>query len=106
MIEIIVRRGSGDRPAEPIVEPLLAGSKTALIARAEAEANVSSPDARVVDLEIVPDPALKKGIIVLVHESGEPSRYALVHSIIIEEKRAALDAPLERGMRLIVEYRV
>ena len=106
MIEVTVRRGAGDRPAEPIVEPILAGSKAALTARAEAEANASLPDARTVDLDIVPTPAIQKGAIVLVHESGAPSRCALVHSIIVEEKRAAVDAPLERGMRLIVEYRV
>ena len=106
MIEVVVQRGAGDRPAEHIVEPLLAGSKAALTARAEAEANASTLDARTVDLDIVPDPAIEKGMIVLVHESGEPSRCALVHSIIVEEKRAAVDAPLERSMRLIVEYRV
>lgn len=106
MIEVTVQRGAGDRPAERIVEPLLAGSLAALTARAEAEADASFPDARTVDIEIVPNPAIKKGMIVAVHESGMAVRYALVHSLIIAERRPTTDAALERSMRLVVEYRI
>ena len=37
MLEVIVKRGAGTRPAQRIVDGLLTGSRAALLARAEAE---------------------------------------------------------------------
>lgn len=106
MIEVTVKRGTGTRPAARIVEALLTGSRAALLARANAELAIASPDARTAEIEIWPSPGIQKGQIVTILESGCAPRTALVQAVRMQESRASADAPLERKMTLTVEYRV
>ena len=41
MITVTVKRGAGDRPGQPITDPLIAGSEAAARARANAELDVT-----------------------------------------------------------------
>lgn len=106
MISVTATRGAGDRPLADIVEPVLAGSREALQARADAELDAVWPDARTADIEIAPRPDIRPGMIVRVRESGQPERVCLVQSVVVEERRSDVDGPLQRSMRLIVEYRI
>lgn len=106
MIKVTAIRGPGDRPMPDIVEGILAGSREALQARAEAELDAVWPDARTADIEIAPRPDIRPGTIILVRESGQPERVCLVQSVTVEESRPDPAGPLQRSMRLIVEYRL
>lgn len=106
MIEVTVKQGAGTRPAARIVESLLTGSRAALLARANAELAIASPDARTAEIEIWPAPGIQKGQVVTILESGCVPRTALVQAVRMQESRANTDAPLERKMTLTVEYRV
>lgn len=105
MITVTAKRGAGDRPMPDITEPVLAGSREALQARADAELDAVWPDARTADIEIAPRPDIRPGMIIRVRESGQPERVCLVQSVVVEERRGDVDGPLQRSMRLIVEYR-
>lgn len=106
MIRVTATRGRGDRPLDDIVEGILAGSRAALQARAEAELDAVWPDARTADVEIAPRPDIRPGMIVRVRESGRPDLVCLVRSVIVEARRSDATGPLQRTMRLVVEYRV
>jgi len=106
MITVTATRGQGDRPMADIVEGVLAGSRDALQARADAELDAVWPDARTADIEIAPRPDIRPGMIIRVRESGQPERVCLVQSVVVEERREDVDGPLSRSMRLIVEYRL
>ena len=106
MISVTAKRGAGDRPMPDITEPVLAGSREALQARADAELDAVWPDARTADIEIAPRPDIRPGMIILVRESGQPERGCLVQSVVVEESRGDPNGPLQRSMRLIVEYKI
>ena len=106
MISVTATRGPGDRPLADIVEGVLAGSREALQARADAELDAVWPDARTADIEIAPRPDIRPGMIIRVRESGQPERVCLVQSVVVEESRSDPNGPLSRVMRLVVEYRV
>lgn len=106
MISVTATRGAGDRPMADIVEGVLAGSREALQARAEAELDAVWPDARTADIEIAPRPDIRPGMIIIVRESGQPERVCLVQSVVVDERRSDPNGPLSRVMRLVVEYRV
>ena len=106
MISVTAIRGAGDRPMPDIVEGVLAGSREALQARADAELDAVWPDARTADIEIAPRPDIRPGMIIKVRESGQPDRVCLVQSVVVEESRGDPNGPLSRVMRLVVEYRV
>lgn len=105
MITVTAKRGAGDRPMPDITEPILSGSRAALQARAEAELDAVWPDARTADIEIAPRPDIRPGMIIRVRESGQPERVCLVRDVVVEERRDDANGPLQRSMRLIVEYR-
>ena len=106
MITVTATRGAGDRPMADITEPILTGSRAALQARADAELDAVWPDARTADIEIAPRPDIRPGMIIRVRESGQPERICLVQSVVVEERRVDVNGPLQRSMRLIVEYRI
>ena len=106
MSSVTATRGAGDRPMPDITEPVLAGSREALQARADAELDAVWPDARTADIEIAPRPDIRPGMTILVRESGQPERVCLVQSVVVEESRSDPNGPLSRVMRLVVEYRV
>lgn len=106
MIRVTATRGRGDRPMPDIVEGILAGSREALQARADAELDNVWPDARTAEIEIAPRPDIRPGMIVRVRESGQPDRICLVRSVSIEERRGDVSGPLSRSMRVLIEYRM
>ena len=104
-MKVTATRGPGDRPLADIVEGILAGSREALQARADAELDAVWPDARRADIEIAPRPDIRPGMIIRVRESGQPERACLVRAVEMEE-RGDVAAGVTRSMRLTVEYRV
>jgi len=106
MISVTVTRGAGDKALPDIVDGLLSGSEAAMRARANAELDNSAPDARLADIEIAPQDGIVPGMIVLVRESGQPERHALVRRVQIDLRRSDVAGTLERKMVLTVEYRV
>ena len=75
MITVTVKRGAGDRPGQPITDPLIAGSEAAARARANAELDASGTQRERVTLEIAPQAGLAPGQVVEVREIGrEPWR--------------------------------
>ena len=105
-MKVTATRGPGDRSLADITETVLAGSREALQARAEAELDAVWPDARTAAIAIAPRPDIRPGMIVRVRESGRPELVCLVRAVELEERRSDVSGPLQRSMRLVVEYRV
>lgn len=105
-MQVTIIRGAGTRPMDVITETVLAGSEAAMRARAESELDACSPDARQVDIEIVPQAGIQVGQIVRVNESGQPTRLALVQRIQMTVGYSDVSGSPEQSMTVTVEYRV
>lgn len=84
MITVTVKRGAGDRPGQPITDPLIAGSEAAARARANSELDASGSQRERVTLEITPQAGLAPGQIVEVREIGKPAWRGMITSIRME----------------------
>lgn len=108
MVEVTVSRGPGNRPGEPIVEPLLSGSTAAARARANAELDSRGQHRETVTLEIAPRGDLRPGVLVEICESGD--RWRGIVDAVQYEIRAAQDAAgrmtIQRSCKITVERQI
>lgn len=108
MVEVTVRRGTGNRQGEPIVEPLLSGSTAAARARANAELDSRGQNRETVTLEIAPQGDLRPGVLVEVWESGVKWRGIVdaVHYDIRAAQDAAGRMTVQRSCKVTVERKI
>ena len=105
MITITVTRGAGDRPGQPITDPLIAGSEAAARARANSELDASGSQRERVTLEIAPQAGLAPGQLVEVREIGRDPWRGMITAIRMEIAAAPSEGKmtLTRNFTLEVE---
>lgn len=103
MITITVIRGAGDRPGQPITDPLIAGSEAAARARANAELDASGSQRERVTLEITPQAGLAPGQVVEVREIGKAPWRGMLTAIRMEITAAPSGGQMTLARNFTVE---